>query len=110
MHPRQPAQTISTPHTTFTRFDAAELLDSQEAIVEFISLALEEDDPDTLLKSLGLVARAKGMGKVAHASGLNRESVYKALSEGAQPRFNTISKVLKSLGLRLTVQPIPTSA
>jgi probable addiction module antidote protein len=56
--------------------------------------------------ALGDVARAKGMAQVAKDSGLGRESLYKALTPGAKPRFDTIIKVARALGVRLAAEPI----
>ena len=86
-------------------FDAARYLDDDEAIAEYLTAALEADDPDLLLLALGDVARAKGMAQVAKDAGLGRESLYKALTPGAKPRFDTVLKVARALGLRLTAQP-----
>ncbi|MDE3073580.1 MAG: putative addiction module antidote protein [Pseudomonadota bacterium] len=90
-----------------TLFDAAEYLDSEKVITEYIKAAIEENDTDTLLSALADVAKARGMAQVAEASGLGRESLYKALRPGAKPGFATISKVIKSLGVKLTVEPLP---
>lgn len=54
-----------------------------------------------MLRALGHVAKAKGMATVAARAGLGRESLYKALVPGAKPRFDTILKVFKALGVRL---------
>ena len=53
---------------------------------------------------IGVVARARGMSEIAKASGLTRPSLYKSLSSDGKPEFETIMKVLKALGLRLSVQ------
>ncbi len=53
--------------------------------------------------ALGDVARAKGMTSIAHAAGLGRESLYKALSRDGNPEFATVLKVLRALGLKLKV-------
>lgn len=58
-----------------------------------------------LLMELGDVARARGMAKVAEDSGLGRESLYKALAPGAKPRFDTVLKVARALGVKLTARP-----
>jgi len=83
-------------------FDAAEYLTDDATIAEYINAILEEDDTDLLLMALGDVARARGMAQVAKESGLGRESLYKALAPGAKPRFDTIMKVARALGVRLT--------
>lgn len=91
-------------------FDAADYLDNEETIAEYLSAILEQGDLELLLSAIGDVAKARGMGQIASASGLGRESLYKALSPGAKPRFETIVKVLSSLGvqLHLAAAPIPT--
>lgn len=91
-------------------FDAARYLNDDEAIAEYMTAVLETDDPDLLLLALGDVARAKGMAQVAKDAGLGRESLYKALAPGAKPRFDTVVKVAKALGVRLAAQPLTETA
>jgi len=86
-------------------FDFSEHLDSEEAIAEYLNAVLEENDPSLLAAALGDIARAKGMGEIAIASGLTREALYKALRADAQPRFDTINRVCGALGVKLVVQP-----
>ena len=80
-------------------------LDDDQAIAEYVTAVLETDDPNLLLLALGDVARAKGMAQVAKDAGLGRESLYKALAPGAKPRFETVLKVARALGVKFTVQP-----
>ena len=87
-------------------FDITEHLDNEQAIAEYLTVVLEEDDPAALADALGTVARARGMTERARASGMSREALYKALRPNAQPRFETIAKVCKALGVRLTAQPM----
>ena len=86
-------------------FDAARYLDDDEAIAEYMTAVLETNDPDLLLLALGDVARARGMAQVAKDAGLGRESLYKALSPGAKPRFETVMKVARALGVKFTALP-----
>ena len=86
-------------------FDAARYLTDDAAVAEYMTAILETDDPDLLLLALGDVARARGMAQVAKDSGLGRESLYKALAPGAKPRFDTVLKVVRALGVRLTARP-----
>ena len=86
-------------------FDAARYLDDDEAIAEYMTAVLEANDPDLLLLALSDVARAKGMAQVARDAGLGRESLYKALSPGAKPRFETVMKVAQALGVQFTAHP-----
>lgn len=90
----------------FVPFDAARYLNDESAIAEYMSVVLEANDSDLLLLALADIARAKGMSQVAKDSGLGRESLYKALSPGAKPRFDTVVKVARALGVRLTAEPI----
>ncbi len=87
-------------------FDMAEHLQTDEDVALYLSLVLEEDEPGELAHALGVVARARGMGQIAQASGLTREALYKALRPNAKPRFDTISRVCKALGVRLVAQPV----
>jgi probable addiction module antidote protein len=84
-------------------FDITRHLDSEEAMAEYLSQVLEDGDNAELIRALGHIAKAKGMATVAKDSGLGRESLYKALSEGSQPRFDTITKVINALGLKISV-------
>ncbi len=86
-----------------TDFDPAAYLDSEETIAEYLTVTLEENDPDLLLAALSNVAKARGMAQIARDSGLGRESLYKALTPGSKPRFETIMKVMHALGVKLTV-------
>ena len=87
-------------------FDAARYLTDDAAIAEYMTAVLETDDSDLLLLALGDVARARGMTQVAKDAGLGRESLYKALAPGAKPRFDTVLKVARALGVRLSAHPV----
>jgi len=88
-------------------FDAAEYLDNDEAIADYVTAVLELNDADLLIAALGDVARARGMAEVARRTGLGRESLYKALAPGAKPRLDTIMRVAHALGVQFSVHPIP---
>lgn len=85
----------------YSTFDAADYLDSDEAIAAYLTAVMEEKDPQLLLAALSDVVRARGMAKLASDTGLNRESLYKALRPGAKPRFDTVFRILTALNLRL---------
>ncbi|GHT86855.1 putative addiction module antidote protein [Betaproteobacteria bacterium] len=93
--------------TSYAPFDAAEYLDSEETIAEFLAAAAEDENPDVLLSAIGAVARARGMAKVAADAGLGRESLYKALAPGAHPRYDTIQRVIHALGVRVRFTTAP---
>jgi probable addiction module antidote protein len=84
-------------------FDASEFLDNEELIAEYLTAALEDENPDVFLTAVGNVAKAKGMSAIAESTGLGRESLYKAMTPGAKPRYDTVLKVLHSLGVKVTV-------
>jgi len=88
-----------------TRFDAADYLDSEERQVAYITAAFETGDADFVRDALGIVAKARGMGEIAKNAGLNRESLYKALSETGNPEFATVMRVVRALGLTLSARP-----
>jgi probable addiction module antidote protein len=69
-----------------TRFDAADYLDTEKRQAAYIAAALETGDADFVRDALSIVARARGMSEIAKKAGLNRESLYKALSKNRQSR------------------------
>jgi probable addiction module antidote protein len=89
------------------RFDATDFLDSDEAMVEYLNAALEEDDPRYFAHALGNVARAKGMSSISEGSGLGRQALYRALSSEGNPRIDTLFRVLDTLDLRLAITRQP---
>jgi len=88
-----------------TEFDAANYLDSEEMIAEYLNQALASGDTDLLLSAIGDVAKARGMAQIARDTGLGRESLYKAFAAGAKPRFDTVLKVLRALGVEMHAYP-----
>jgi probable addiction module antidote protein len=87
-------------------FDAADYLDDEETIAEYITAALDDPNPDVFLTAVRDVARARGMAQLAKDAGLGRESLYKALTPGATPRYDTMLKLLHALGVKLSATPV----
>lgn len=87
------------------QFDAAEYLDNEEVIAEYLNAALEDENPDIFLVAISDVAKARGMAQLAKDTGLGRESLYKALAPGAKPRYDTILKLIRALGVELRTTP-----
>ena len=89
--------------TATTRYDVAEHLRTPKEMAAYLEACLEEAEGDAafIAKSLGDIARARGMTQIARDTGLSRESLYKALSGDRSPDFATILKVVKALGLKL---------
>ncbi len=93
-------------------FDPAEYLDDDEAMAGYLSDALETNEPAYIADALGVVARAKGMARIAEDTGLSRESLYRALSDRGNPEFSTVLRVVSALGMQLnaTVADVPANA
>ena len=86
-----------------TNFDIAQYLDNKEVIAEYLSQILADGDMYELLEALGNIAKAKGMSQIATETGLGRESLYKTFHKGTKPKFDTIMKVISSLGVKVQV-------
>lgn len=82
-------------------FDMAEHIKTEADIAAYLNLVLEEGDAAELAHALGVIARAKGMAEIAEKSGITREALYKALRPNAQPRFDTVHKVMQAMGVKL---------
>ena len=91
-------------------FDAADYLDSEEVIAEYLNMALASEHPDLFLQAIADVAKARGMAQLAKDTGLGRESLYKALAPGAKPRYDTVLKIIRALGVELHMSPIAREA
>jgi probable addiction module antidote protein len=96
-------QTMKKKKTTYKPFDAAAYLDNDAVIAEYLSAAAEDPNPEVFIAALGDVAKTRGMAQIAKDAGLGRESLYKALSAGSHPRFETINSVLNALGVKFAV-------
>ena len=89
-----------------SKFDIADYLDSKEMIAEYLNTVLEEGDNSDVITAIGHIAKSIGMTKIAEETGLSRPSLYKALSDGAKPQFETIMKVLKAIGGQIKINPL----
>lgn len=95
------------PKIKTTRYDVAEYLSTPEEMAAYLEACLEEANGDAafVAKALGNIARAKGMSEIARETGLSRESLYKSLSGERSPSFETVLKVITSLGLKIHAEP-----
>ena len=91
------------PKLKVSTFDIAEYLDNEVMIEEYLNNALKEGNTEDLITAIGHIAKAKGMTRIASDTGMSRPSLYKALSKGSKPQFETIQKVIKALGGNLSV-------
>ncbi|SER71261.1 addiction module antidote protein [Corynebacterium cystitidis] len=85
-------------------WDASEYLETKEDIAAYLNAALEDGDPALWQAALGDVAKARGMTAIAREAGVGRESLYKSLSENGNPSWQTVTKVLAALGLKVEVK------
>ena len=84
-------------------FDASDYLDNEETIAEYLAVALKNPDSNVFLVAVRDVAKARGITNVAARAGLGRESLYKTLSPGAKPRFDTVRRLLAALDVKLDI-------
>ncbi len=84
-------------------FDPAEYLDSEDDVVSYLNVWMEDGTPQEIARALGDIARSKGMTEIARQTGLGRQALYNALSENGNPTLETLLAVLSALGLRLSV-------
>jgi len=82
-------------------WDSAAYLRTEEDVAEYLEAVFEIGDPALITHALGVIARSKGMAKIAKKAGLGRESLYKALSKDGNPGFLTVLKVVQALGYKL---------
>jgi probable addiction module antidote protein len=84
------------------KFDVAAFLETNEDMALYLSEALGTGDAAYVAHALGVVARKRGMSSLAKATGLGRESLYKALSSDGNPELATVLRIIDALGLRLS--------
>ncbi|HEU4653742.1 MAG TPA: addiction module antidote protein [Steroidobacteraceae bacterium] len=85
-------------------FDAADYLRDGDVVAEYLAAALENPNPDVFLAAVADVAKARGISTVAKQSGMTRAGIYRGLSAGATPSFNTVMKITRALGVKLVPQ------
>jgi len=80
------------------------LADPNEAAA-YLNAALEDGSQDVFLMALRDVANARGLMHLARETSLNRENLYRILSEEGNPQLSSLNALLDSLGLTLAVEP-----
>lgn len=90
-------------------FDATDYLQNDDIVSEYLNAALEDENPNVFLQAIADVAKARGMSQLAKDTGLGRESLYKALAPGAKPRYDTVMKLVRALGVELHTTPMHAS-
>jgi len=99
--PAERTGAIQAPES-LTLYDPTEDLASDAAIATFMAEAFATEDASYIAHALGVVARAKGMSKIARQTGLSREQLYRSFSATGNPTLKTTLAVMKALGLELT--------
>jgi len=89
---------------TFSKYDPAELITTKERVIAFLEGALEENDPDFLLETIGQIARSKGMAQIAKELNVDRVGLYKSLAPDGNPSFKTVFRLLDLLGLQIKLE------
>lgn len=84
----------------------AQHVQTNEDIKEYLSIQMEENGIDGLIWGLNNLAKHKGMTEISKATGLNRQHLYRSLSENGNPKLETIDKIVRALGLRLSVEKL----
>ena len=85
------------------RFNPIEMLHSDQEIAEFLAEAYNNDDPAEFVAALGFLVEHKGVAEISDATGLNRESLYKVVRGDVQPKWDTVHRLMRAGGVKLTV-------
>ena len=92
-------------HGDYDEWLVTELKGDPEQQIEYLRSSLEDNSmPEVFLSALKNVAKARGISNLADETGLNRENLYKMLSENGNPELRSMYKVLDALGFRLSVE------
>ena len=86
-------------------FDAADYLHDEDDIAEYLRIVVADGDPALIAAALGDIAKARNISQLSRDTGISREGLYKALSDQGNPTLETVMKVVKALGLQLTIEP-----
>ncbi|MHB8454021.1 MAG: addiction module antidote protein [Acidiferrobacterales bacterium] len=87
------------------RFKTSDYLRTKKDVVDYLNAALEDDEPAVLPEALRNIAQTMGgMSALAKAAGVSRESLYRTLSRGGNPRIETVTELIRALGFKLTVE------
>ena len=93
-----------------TPWDSAKYLQSDEAVEAYLQDAFDSGDTAEIADALGVIARAKGMTRIAEQAGLSRTALYRTLSPEGRPELSTLLKVMHAMHLRLTPVTIKPAA
>ena len=85
-------------------WDPFEHLKTAEGVREYLEAAFDDGDPALIAAALGDVARARGMSEIAREAGISREAMCKAFRPNGNPTLDTLARVIRALGLKLTIR------
>ncbi len=88
------------------KWDFVEHLNTEEDMLLYLEACAEDGDPGLIVAALGDIARARNISQLSAATGISRQGIYKAFSEGGNPRFDTVVKAASALGLRVQFTPV----
>jgi probable addiction module antidote protein len=86
-----------------TRWNAWEDMDSEKEVIEYLKMSLKEDSPDMLMHSIANILKSKGYANIAKKMGVSREGLYKSFSGRSKPKFDTVFRIIDSLGFRFDI-------
>lgn len=90
---------------TFSDWDPADVINDKEDVIAFLMVALADNNPNELLRTIGNITRSKGMTQIAKELGVDRVGLYKSLTPDGNPSFKTVFKLLDLLGLQIKIEP-----
>lgn len=96
---------MSTSKIQTRPFDVANYLKDEADMAAYLQAVLDDGDPQLLAAALGDIAKARGMSQLAKDTGLSRESLYKSLSGERAPNSDTLFKVVRAMGFKLSIEP-----
>jgi probable addiction module antidote protein len=105
--PQLPRDFGMSEATVDYRIGSLEDLTDPEEAAAYLNAALEDGAKHVLLLALRDVVEARGMSQVAREARLNRENMYRMLSPAGNPQMSSLNSLLRSIGLRLTVEVAP---
>lgn len=86
-------------------YDAAEFLDNENTIAEYLSEIFAVGTDSEIKRALGDVARARNMSEIARKMNVSRGSLYKSFSDDCRPEFGTIRNFLHAIGVSMAIVP-----
>jgi probable addiction module antidote protein len=89
---------------TVAEWNPADYIETQDDVIAHLECALEENDPEFILKTIGHIARSKGMAQIAGKLNVDSAGLYRSFSDGGNPSFKTVFMLLDTLGFCLKIE------